>query len=322
MGAQGDAAEAKPAGPADTEPAVEIPGRQASLEVGPATNDLTGSREAEQPADSVSGAENPPPLAEQDAPTALPDASEQPIASAGLQPNQLEDHGGATPDAAPMALSEPAAQNVEGQSPAPASASPPPGTDAPPAVATTTSPDEAKVTTRPLFEDHEGTKARPAQADAAREGAPSAETAAARASGPAGIPFAERAQPARSDAFLRKAEGRRGASDAISALFRQRAVKQAFARDEQQATASMDPLTSPQDLDGQAEIRDIFTHSVPGAGPTPADMWPEFPKAAKTAHREVRRPSNEGIRKVPAREDRPAAANRKQAVSDILAGGL
>ena len=45
----------------------------------------------------------------------------------------------------------------------------------------------------------------------------------------------------RNEALMRKGEGRKGARDAISALFRQRAVKQAMAQDQLQSTASVRP---------------------------------------------------------------------------------
>ena len=197
---------------------------------------------------------------------------------------------------------------------APPSASPPPGTDAPPAAAQSAPPHDAKVTTRPLFEEHKGEQARPAQADAARSGA----TSARQARGP----YADPPQPPRDEAFMRKSEGRKGARDAISALFRQRAVKRTMAQDQLQATASMDPLASREEFDAQEEVWDLYTHSIPDAGAAPAGPWPGLAEGQKNLRLNVRPAARDVITKVPTRESRVPAANRKQAVSDILAGGL
>jgi curved DNA-binding protein CbpA len=306
-------------GSAEAEKALEGFGKHASLQAEPAQNNVPENRATEKPAESVSEPGSTPPIAEHNAPSILPPGVTQQIAPAEQQATQIENSGGAS-EPVPLAASAPAAPNAREPSLMPAWVSPPPGTDAP--GAQSTPPHEAKVTTRPLFEENKGEQARPAQADAARGSAPSAETSAAPAPGVARIPFADRAQPPRNEAFMRKTKGRRGSSDAISALFRQRAVKQALAHDQQQATASMDPLASREELDGQEEIRDVYTHSLPDSGATPAGAWPGFPEVKKSARREVRPATRDVIAKVPARENRPAAANRKQAVSDILAGGL
>ena len=209
--------------------------------------------------------------------------------------------------------------NADGQSAtAPPSASPPPGIEAPPAAAQSAPPQDAKVTTRPLFEEHKGEQARPAQADAARSGAISARQAPPTAS----IPYAYPPQPPRDEAFMRRPEGRKGARDAISALFRQRAVKRTMAQDQLQATASVDPLASREELDAQEEVWDLYTHSIPDAGAAPAGPWPGVAEGPKNNRVTVRPAARDVIAKVPVRESRPPAANRKQAVSDILAGGL
>jgi DnaJ-domain-containing protein 1 len=232
------------------------------------------------------------------------------------------------PLSAPPPVAAAPAQDSPGKAPAPEPAAAletaTPDAASPPA-AQSAPPQDAKVTSRPLFQAHEGQQARPAQADAARDGAPKAEAAAARETGLSGIPFANRLQPARSEPFLRPAERRQGgAVHAISALFSQRAIKYGTAAaDRQQATASMDPLASREDLDGQNEIRDIYTHSLPESGTTPGGVWPGFKKPSRSARRDVPPASRDVAAKVPdARESRPAPANRKQAVSDIFAGGL
>jgi hypothetical protein len=124
---------------------------------------------------------------------------------------------------------------------------------------------------------------------------------------------------------MHKPEGRKIARNAISALFRYRAVKQTMAHDQQQATGSMDPLASREEYDAQQEeVWDVYTHSIPDAGAAPATAWPQFPQDKRVITRQVvRHVPREIIAKVPVRETAPAAAaSRKQAVSDILAGGL
>jgi curved DNA-binding protein CbpA len=299
-------------------------GKQASLQAEPAGNDLPDSRATENPAESPDTAGNAQPDLEREAPPAFATEPAQQFGAAGQQATQIHDNSGGAAEPAPVAPSAPATQNAVGQSPEPPSASPPPGTDAVPAAAQSAPPPrEAKVTTRPLFEENKGEQARPAQADAARGGAPATQAPVSSTPGGAGIPFADRAQPKRNDAFMPKMEGRTGASDAISALFGQRAVRQAMAREQQQATASTDPLASREELDGQEEIRDVYTHSLPNPGAAPPGAWTEFGKAKESARREVRPAARDVIAKVPAPENRPApASNRKQAVSDVLAGGL
>ena len=235
---------------------------------------------------------------------------------------KLERNGG-TSEPTPSATSDTDPKNADGQSPAPPSTSQPPGTDTPPSAFPSSPPHEAKVTTRPLFEEHKGEKARPAQADAAPGGAPASQQASPiPARGTASVPYADRPQSTRSDGFMRRAEGRKGSRDAISALFRQRAVKQTMAQDQLQATSSVDPLASREEFDAQEEVWDLYTHSVPDAGAAPTGTWSGFAEGKKAARRSVRPAPRDVVAKVPARESHPPAASRKQAVSDILAGGL
>jgi hypothetical protein len=123
---------------------------------------------------------------------------------------------------------------------------------------------------------------------------------------------------------MRRTEVRKGARNAISALFRQRAVKQTMAQDQLQATSSMDPLAPREEFEAQQEeVWDLYTHSVPDAGTAPADRWPGLTKGKTEPRRGVRPVHRDVLAKVPVQENHPpAAASRKQAVSDILAGGL
>jgi hypothetical protein len=119
-----------------------------------------------------------------------------------------------------------------------------------------------------------------------------------------------------------KTEGRKGTRDAISALFRQRAVKQTMAQDQPQATASMGPLAPRDESDAPEEVWDIYTHSIPDTGAEATGPWSGFPEGTKNARREMRPAKRDIMAKVPAQEGHPATAGRKQAVSDILAGGF
>ena len=282
-----------------------------------AGNDLPEKRAAATPTESASGTGNA-------APDTMPVSAEIPaqqLALAPQQATQFERHGDDASESVPS-ITGPEAKSTEGQSTAPPPALPPQGTEAPPAAAQSAPPHDAKVTASPLFEEHKGEQARPAQADAARGGAPSAQVAPRIA----GVPYADRTQPPRSEALImRKGEGRKGARDAISALFRQRALKQAMAQDQLQSTASVDPLASREEFDAQEEVWDLYTHSIPDAGAAPAAGWPGFSAEGKknSPRRDNVQPTaRDVITKVPVHESRPAGANRKQAVSDILAGGL
>jgi curved DNA-binding protein CbpA len=260
------------------------------------------------------------------APNTMPVPAEPPaqqLAAVAPQAMELERYSSGASKAVPPAAGADA-KNTEVQSAPPPAASPPLGAEDPPAAAQSTPPHEAKVTTRPLFEEHKEEPARPAQADAARGDTPTSQ--AAPAPSVAGVPYAERTQPSRNEAHMRKAEGWKGARDAISALFRERAVKQTMAPDQLQATASVDPLASREELDAREEVWDLYTHSIPDAGAAPAAGWPGFSAEGQRSRPrlKVQPAARDVITKMPVRESqsRPAEANRKQAVSDILAGGL
>lgn len=296
--------------PAKVDGAGQTSGEPVSLPAQPAGNVVPGS---------ASGADTAQSNGEHAAAANSGAAPEQRVAAAEPQATEMERNG--------FGASEPAAgapdiKNAAEHSPPP-SVSPPPGTDASPAEAQSAPPHDAKVTTTPLFEEHKGEQPRPAQADAARANASSAQASAPAARSFAGVPYANRAQPPRDEAFMRGAEGRKATRDAISALFRQRAVKQTMAGDQQQATASVDPLASRDEVDAQEEVWDLYTHSIPDAGAATASAWPGFAEDKKPRRHHLRPAARDIAAKVPGREEHPAAAsNRKQAVSDILAGGL
>ena len=278
-----------------------------------AANDLPDNPVAEKPPESLPGNAAP-----DVAPDTVPTASQM-IASAGEQATQPEPTLGAASESA--ASGSDAATTAGGQSPAPPSAAPPPG-DAASAPAQAAPAEDAKVTMRPLFETHEGQQARPAQADAASAVASPPHAPAVAEPGSAGGPYAVRSRPARAELFMREADVRTGRSDAISALFRQRAVRQTMAHDEQQATASLDPFSSREEFDAHEEVWDLYTHSIPDAGAPPAAEWPGFAQRRQSPRPKVRAAAHDVVAKVPVQELRPAPASRNQAVSDILAGGL
>jgi len=317
--AQPPGSEAKPEDETSQPAAPQDDAPDSTAEVEPAQTEGAGNESPQSPVTAK------PPESESATGNAAPDTMPvfveppaQQMAAAEQVGAQFEQHTVDASEPAPSA-SVPDAENAGQQSAtAPPSASPPPGTDAPPAAAQSAPPHDAKVTTRPLFEEHKGEQARPAQADAARSGATSARQAPATA----GIPYAYPLQPPRDEAFMRKPEDRKGARDAISALFRQRAVKRTMAQDQLQATASVDPLASRAEIDAQEEVWDLYTHSIPDAGAAPAGPWPGLAESQKNLRLSVRPAARDVIAKVPTRESRPPAANRKQAVSDILAGGL
>jgi hypothetical protein len=129
-----------------------------------------------------------------------------------------------------------------------------------------------------------------------------------------------------------RAEGRNPRRDAVSTLFRQRAVRQVMARQDGQATASTAPLAPRETLGGQEEIWDLYTHSIPDPEVAQRSAWRDLaakklptdsmrPVSAEAVSPKV--PVNSGGDARPHAESRPSpAANRKQAVSDILSGGL
>ncbi len=196
-------------------------------------------------------------------------------------------------------------------------------------------------TARPLGQDHSEIEARPAQADAAGTNAPAQDAAQSVAYGEPDREASDVARGALGRFLLRSAQGGPGARDAISEMFRSRAIKNALGEDRSQATASMEPL-SPRDKTGdQEEIWDIYTHSIPDQDGRQDRQWPaglttqtgapampvrsqqvmarklEQQSAAARAPAAQQRASN-----VPDLASPPEKRARGQAVSEILAGGL
>ncbi len=189
---------------------------------------------------------------------------------------------------------------------------------------------ETRDADRPLAQAHSETEARPAQADAAGtdasaqqpvSGASSSEQQAEAVTPPSPSPHIS--------LLLRRVQSLGFERDAVSDLFWQSAIKEALADRKTQATASVDSRLAPEKLGEQDEIWDLYTHSLPGAGEGDDHPWPESLRTEKTA-----RPTLSSAQPAaPIAPDRPqkahdresalpAAKLRKQAVSDILAGGL
>ena len=291
---------------------------------------LPENRAAETPAEAPGETAGAQPAAapETGHEAALPTAPASPlppaphIEDAGQQPGQNE-----PPAASQAAVAPPTSdpQSAAARAPLP---TPTPVTDTPPAEAQPIPPQPEKVTTRPLSEEHKGEQARPAQADAARcrRGIGSSSRTLERQALLAFRSPSSRRLHAATVSCPKRTGGESG-TDAISALFRQRAVRQALAQDQQQSTASLGPLSlgTRDASDTPDEIRDVYTHSLPDAGDTPAAAWREFslekrnarPRRAATRRAQIRRKSAAG-----SEDASQATANRKQAVSDVLAGGL
>jgi hypothetical protein len=113
-------------------------------------------------------------------------------------------------------------------------------------------------------------------------------------------------------------------------MFAESAIGRGLSDRQAQATASIDALLLPEKPGDQEEVRDLYTHSIPGAGEDEGRPRPKISRDEKPAHPRtlphsppavpVARSSAEKT----AERDRtpPQATLRKQAVSDILAGGL
>jgi len=140
-------------------------------------------------------------------------------------------------------------------------------------------------------------------------------------------------QSPHSEILLPKTNGRQLVKDPISELFRHRAIQEALENKADQATASVDSISAPNQLGEQEEIWDLYSHSIPEADEDADRPWPEsLTKKKKKAERKpapstgaaVSVPTRVTARKQAPRTAAPAAAAglRKQAVSDILSGGL
>lgn len=189
-----------------------------------------------------------------------------------------------------------------------------------------TQPADARDADRPLGKAHSEAAARPAQADAARS------SALVQERHPTIVGVGPPAQtPPGGLVFLRHIHRWGVGRDAISDLFGQMAIEQALAdRKTQATTASVGTALPPERLGDQEEIRDLYTHSIPGAGEGENRPWPESLRAEKKVRPRALPASPPSIpiardlaEKGPDRNSGPPpAALRKQAVSDILAGGL
>jgi hypothetical protein len=136
-----------------------------------------------------------------------------------------------------------------------------------------------------------------------------------------------------SEILLAKTNGRQLVKDPISELFRHRAIQEALESKADQATASVDSIPAPNQLGEQEEIWDLYSHSIPEADEDADRPWPESLTTKKQKAERKPAPATgaavSGSTRVTARKQAPrtaapaaAAGLRKQAVSDILSGGL
>ena len=171
-----------------------------------------------------------------------------------------------------------------------------------------------EVTARPLGEAHKEGQAGEAQAASARSDTPEgqAQTSDAPQDRQAAGEDGSRQQAVRT--YMPKA-----GQDPITSLFRARAIEQTVAKDPAQATASIDTHALGQgraeEVEGQATA-DAHTQSPPGAA-----KQRRTPAFLDQRARRNQKPAASVVVEVPA-TDIPAPEPRRQAVSDILAGGL
>lgn len=204
---------------------------------------------------------------------------------------------------------------------------------------------------RPLGQENSDKGARPAKSDAARfsSPAPLAPKLAAKADEKSvfGFDGPPRPQSAREGPFLRPAQdGRRRAKAPISRLFRSRAIRNSLAQDKINATASVNDDAGFDKSGPEDEVWDVYTHSLPESGAKSDRPWPESlvaPPPAKQKRPKSNMPSAAAVPTVVSKADpqrgasttvptaasgpatvgaAPDARTRKQAVSDILSGGL
>jgi curved DNA-binding protein CbpA len=283
-----------------------------------------------------------PPAANQTPPAGKPDRM------ANLtEPNKIEPQAEAKPAELPAASASPAPET-------PAAATPPsePG---PQANARPTQQHQPDGAVRPLGKENSGNEARPAKSDAARfsSPAPFAPKLAAKADPKSvfGFDGAPRPQSTRDGLVLRSTlDARRRARGPISKLFRSRAIRNSMAQDKINATASFDSPAGP-DKSGPDEVWDLYTHSLPDTDEKSDRPWPESLVAPPPIHQKRHKPHVPVAVATPTLTSKadpqrassapaPAAAAastpspippgaaapdtriRKQAVSDILSGGL
>jgi hypothetical protein len=263
------------------------------------------------------------------------------------EPNKTELQAEAKSAASPAASVSPPPE-------VPAAAATPPSEPAPQPNAPPTPQHQPDGAARPLGKENSGNEARPAKSDAARfsSPAPFAPKLAAKADPKSvfGFDGPPRPQSTRDGLVLRSTlDGRRRSRGPISKLFRSRAIRNSMAHDKINATASVD---SPAGADkpGPDEVWDLYTHSLPDTDEKSDRPWPESLVAPPPIHQKRHKQyvpaaapptltsKAEPRRASPAPAPAAAAAStpspippgaaapdtriRKQAVSDILSGGL
>lgn len=313
----------------------------------PATTPVPNPEPAQSPVEAAAAVSDqaappaPPPAANQMPPAREPDR----IANL-TEPNKTEPQAEAKSAASPAASASPPPE-------APAAAMPPsePG---PQANARPTQQHQPDGAARPLGKENSDNEARPAKSDAARfsSPAPFAPKLAAKADPKSvfGIDGIPRPQSARDGLVLRSTlDGRRRARGPISRLFRSRAIRNSMAQDKINATASVDSPAGA-DKSGPDEVWDIYTHSLPDSDEKSDRPWPESLVAPPPVDRKRHKPhvpaaaASTLISKadpqrassapaptaaaastpspIPPGAAAPDTQIRKQAVSDILSGGL
>jgi curved DNA-binding protein CbpA len=311
----------------------------------PATTPVPNPEPAQSTLEAAATASDrpaPPPAADQTPPVGKPDRM------ANLtEPNKIEPQAAAKSSEPPAASASPA--------PEAQAAATPPSEPAPQASARPTQQHQPDGAARPLGKENSGNEARPAKSDAARfsSPAPFAPKLAAKADpksvfGFDGVP---RPQSTRDGLVLRSTlDGRRQSRGPISKLFRSRAIRNSMAQDKINATASFDSPAGA-DKSGPDEVWDLYTHSLPDADEKSDRPWPESLVAPPPVHQKRHKPHVPAAAAAPTLISKadpqrassapaPAAAAasapspippgaaapdtriRKQAVSDILSGGL
>ncbi len=202
---------------------------------------------------------------------------------------------------------------------------------------------DKEIPPRPLGQDHSEKEARPAEADTASLGASEnsgaqrseeSESSQKRESKNQNQDQDVQAEPAHSphsEFLLRRSKARAIARDPISDLLIGRAVRNTMAPGDTQSMASVDGLSSGEETSDQEEIWDVYTHLLPDHATGQDQPWPEIltrKKAEKRALPPVPALSTTApvvstpeVPEVKAQQQ-PEATRRKQAVSDILSGGL
>lgn len=203
--------------------------------------------------------------------------------------------------------------------------------------------------TRPLGKQNSDREARPANADAARFSSPVplAPKLPAKTDDKAGLGLGASGQTLNGPdgLYLRNAQdGRRTLRGPISKLFRSRAIRNSLAQDKANTTASVEAGAADKPGNDE-EVWDVYTHSLPETGQKFRRPWPESLATPSPAKKKQEKPSAPIVSSSAAKTvaPQPSAASataaagvspsapaapgldnkvRKQAVSDILSGGL